>query len=187
LNSRKLIAFLLVVCGIVVLLAALLSRPRCPVELRVLAVGPSGIVDDSGKESSLVALSVSNIDCVAIMFDRNGDGEAEVEGRWITVEPSVNLDRIAAGRGMEESLIVPAGARTLRLRLRYQSETWKSRLMIRLGPNGRMWVAKSSLLCRLVWPDQYKTMPFPPRWKLVTLKVSVPNNEQRPATHNQRR
>src|SRR5262245_17253454 len=129
-RGRKLIVVLLVIGGSAILLVAFIRPPRRPVEMQLVGAEPSGMVSDDGTEAIMVTLKVSNRDYVAIMFDRAATCEARIGEHWFQVEQPVSLGRIAAGQGAEESLVVPGATRALRLRLSYQSETWKSRLMV---------------------------------------------------------
>jgi hypothetical protein len=163
-----------VMAGVATLLAMSIWRLRCPVEVKVVSVEPSAMMSDDGKEIIRVTLSVSNRDSVSVMFDRVATLQAKVEDRWVEVKQVINLGRIAPDRISEKMLVMPGGAKACRLQLNYQSEIWKVRLMVSLGLTGRKLVAKSPWLCKWVWPDQWKTMRTPPRWKQITLEVLLP-------------
>jgi len=181
-RKRKVVVISTALAGVAILLAMSICPSRCPVELKLVGVEPSGMVNDEGKEAMLVTLSVSNRDSVSVMFETVTTFQAKIGGRWVEVKQAFGFDRIAPGRKSEEMLVMPGGTEACRLRFNYQSEIWKSRLMESLGPTGRRLVAKSPWLCKWVWPDQYKTMRVPPRWKQITVDVILPQSDAKYST-----
>jgi hypothetical protein len=145
---------------------------RAPVELKLVSATPIGSVN--GKEFMLLTLTISNRDSHSIVFNPVEDIEAKVGGRWIGVDQEFRGQLIAAGRKIQKSLFLPGGAKECRLRFRFhswnhQSDTWMSQLLRRLGPKAVRFVAKSQLLGKWVWPDEWNT-----GWKEVTLAVTIP-------------
>jgi hypothetical protein len=158
------------------LLAGLLWPARCPIEVRVAGVYQSGILDDVDAELLTVSLSVSNRDRVDVMFEAaKGFETKSAMGDWIPVKYAFTVSRISPGQQTSVLLLAPPATAACRLRLRYQTGVWKSRVMGPLGARGRTLVAKSHLLRKLVWPDELKTMPVPPHWKQTTIEAIFPN------------
>ena len=168
LNRRK---SLLLLLALVALSLTWLAWPRrCPVELKLAGLEP----EDSGGKSSLLTLSISNRDYVTIMFEDGAGFEARISNQWVEVPQRFSIPQIGSGGTKQLRLAVPTGASACRLRLNYQTQIWKERLMVKLGLSGRRLVAKSSWLRKLVWPDEMKTMPMPPLWKPVIFEMALP-------------
>ena len=156
------------------LLEALACSRQCPIEVRVANIEPSGMVNDAGAEMLLVSLTITNRDCVDVMFDAAKGFEARsAVGNWMPVTYEFTVARIAPGRQVSLLLLAPPATSACRLRLHYQTQIWKCRLMHRLGVRGRTLVARSRLLCKLVWPDELKTMPVPPHWRQTTIEAII--------------
>jgi hypothetical protein len=134
------------------------------------------MVDDGGNEELLVTLSISNRDKVSVMFDRSRAFEAKITNHWVQVEQAFRFTRLAPSQQAYVTLLMPAGTDACSLRLNYQSEIWKQRLMEAIGLRGRTLLAKSPLLCKWVWPDELRTMRVPPHWKQATLEVAFPRS-----------
>jgi len=159
------------------LLGALAWSRQCPIEVRVAAVEPSGMLDDAGGEMRTVTLNVINRDRVDVMFDAANGFEARLAaGDWMPVKYAFTVPRIPPGRQGSLLLLAPPATSACRLRLYYQTQIWKCRVMETLGVRGRTLVAKSHLLRKLVWPDELKTMPVPPRWRQTTIEAVIPEN-----------
>jgi hypothetical protein len=164
------------------LLARLLWYPQCPVEARVAALEPSGMLNDGGVELLMVTLNVSNRDRVAVMFeDARGFEARSARGDWVPVKCSFTVPRIDPGRQASVLLLAPPGSTACRLHLRYQTQIWKCRVIESLGVWGRTLVAKSPVLCKLLWPDELKTMPVPPHWRRRTIEVLFPTDTTSPS------
>jgi hypothetical protein len=157
------------------LLVVSLWPPRCPVKLTVVAVEPSTIFYFGEEEAMLVTLSVGNSDIVDVTY-QIPTFEANVGGRWIEMQQVGGFSRMSAGAKREEKLVMPGGT-ICRVQLRYAPETWKSRFIVRIGPTGRTWVAKSPWLCKWVWPDQYESMRMPAAWKTNTVEIVIPRRD----------
>jgi len=164
------------------LLEALAWSRQRPIDIRVATVEPSGMVNDAGAEMLLVSLSVSNRDCVDVIFDAaNGYEARSAVGDWTPVKYEFTVPRIAPGRQASVLLLAPPATSACRLRLHYQTQIWKCRVMERLGVRGRKLVAKSRLLCKLVWPDELKTMPVPSHWRQTTIEAVIPADTMSPS------
>lgn len=136
----------------------------------------------------MVTLSVSNRDRVDVMFEAATEFEAKpAVGDWVHVKYAFTVPRIAPGGQVPVLLLAPASTSACRLRLSYQTQIWKCRVMDSLGLRGRVLVAKSRLLRKLVWPDELKTMPVPPRWRQATIEAVFPAHASSPpaGTHNE--
>ena len=72
--------------------------------------------------------------------------------------------------------MVPAGTDACRLRVdfRMESPIWKTRLLGMIGLKGRTLVAKSPLLCKLLWPDELRTMRVSRHWSQTEVEVALP-------------
>jgi len=170
--------FMLVIMGLagLVLVAPcmmVLWPPGCPVTMQLERVEPSLMVDDGEKEPLLVTLSISNLDTVAVMFENGTNFLAKVAGHWEEVSQSFGFQVVHSKRKHEHMFLVPGGTEACRFRLHYQTEMWKSRLMATLGSKGRSVVAKVPWLYKRICPNQYATMPVPPRFRQIELDVSV--------------
>ena len=172
---RRYIGIVVVVIGFVALAAVLFGTLRSGFDMNVVNFEPSSMFDDAGREALLLTLSLRNRDSLAVNIKQITTFQAKVINRWIDVKQNITFDWIAPGRKSTWMLVVPAGTDACRFHLNYQSETWKSRLMVILGPTGRRLLAKSPLFVRKwLWPDQYKTTYVSPRWKQITLEVPLP-------------
>jgi hypothetical protein len=180
--------------GIATLLAMSVRPRRCPVELRVAGVEPSSMIYYGGRQAMLVTLSASNSDSVDVTYEIP-TFEAKVGGLWIVHihpfgEQQVGgVSRMSAGAKREEMLVMPGGTEACRVRLRYFSDTWKSRFIVSIRPTGRKWVAKSPWLRELVWPDPFESMRVQP-WKSNTVEIMIPQSDRKPralmpSAHNQ--
>jgi len=173
-------------------LLAVFGWPReCPVEMKVVAVEPSGMLDDAGGEMLMVTLSVRNRDRVDRVFEAaNGFEARSPVGDWMPVKYAFTVPRTAPGQQASVLLLAPPATSAYRLRLHYQTQTenWKCRVMEGLGVRGRTLVAKSPLLRKLVWSDDLKTMPVPPHWRQATIEAVTPGGTISPSggKHNNR-
>jgi hypothetical protein len=181
-HRRRVILAALIVVAAFGLLAGLVWPPRCPIKVRVAAVERSGMFIDSGRELLMVTLIVSNCDQVAVMFEAvNGFEAKSAEDDWMPMEQAFTIPQIGSGREASLVLFAPPATSACRLRLHYQTQIWKCRVMESLGLRGRTLVAKSRLLCKLVWPDELKTMSVPPRWRQTTIEAVIPENTISPS------
>jgi hypothetical protein len=76
-RARNLVALTVAAAGLLGLLATAALRSRCPVDLKLVSIEPSGMVDDDGTESWLVTLSMSNCSAgVLIGAQESGNAQA---------------------------------------------------------------------------------------------------------------
>lgn len=164
-------------CGIatVLLLAVLLLWPdSIPLTLTVTGVEPAGIVDESGNEMHVWSLTVTNTDSVRIIMGEHPALEFNVGDDWVATDQRLDFGRVEPNQGSTEELLLPTKATACRMRLTYQTETWKVRLLQFLGPSGRRQLAKMPWLAKHLWTDQRNTFPNPPSWREVKLTVDAP-------------
>jgi hypothetical protein len=110
---------------------------RQPV-LNVVRVEPAEIIDDTGKEMSLVTFTISNperrtnhVENLCFVGDSGRRIEAKVADRWIVVErPSLRLwgCQLGPGEKCEEEILLPTGTGACRLWLRYTGPGFSARL-----------------------------------------------------------
>jgi hypothetical protein len=169
-----------VISGIAMLMAAAwvisIWPPRCPVELRVVRLEPSSMIYYAGSNGVEITLTLENRDRVDVMYDNITTSAAKVGGRWIAWEMPqfIGGARMSAGGQMEGKIVIPVGTEACRVRVRYASETWRSRFMVSIGPAGRRWLAKSVWLRKFFWPEAFNTIPAPPSWKSTTVEIKMP-------------
>ena len=123
-------------------------------------------------------MTVSNSDIVDVTYDIP-TFDANVGGRWIEWQQVSGFSRMSAGAKRDEKLVMPGGIEVCRVRLRYYSDTWKSRFIASIGPTGRRCVTKSRWLRELVWPDPFESMRIQP-WKSNTVEIMIPRSDRKP-------
>ncbi len=144
-----------------------------PLKLTVTGVEPAGIVDEAGDEMQLWSLTVTNTDSVRILMEKQPAVEFRVGDNWVVTEKGLDFGRVEPNHGATEELLVPANATACRVRLTYQTEIWKVRLLQFLGTSGRRQLARVPWLVKHLWPDQRNTFPNPPRWRAADLTAEL--------------
>lgn len=168
-------------CGLgvaAILLVAVLWPASAPLELTLTNEEPSGVLDEEGRELSLVSLCIGNTDRVRVMIEKDPHFEINAGGRWKAVAQPLNFGRIDANGSLVEQIVVPANATGCRLRLRYQTETWRSRLHARIGDSGRRRLLRIPWLCKMLWVDSWNTFPNPPRWREADLTIQLGDSRE---------
>jgi hypothetical protein len=174
------------------LLAVLVSHSRSPIELQVVTIEPSGMVDDAGRVPPLITVRAIN----------RSVGDALIqgtEGGWIAVEAKVNNDWVKtenacsfgglivpAGRSyLEENkcmLVVPAGSEACRVRLKYTLCPVRWRFWLALGDSTKRIVRKLPILDKWLERDaevQYQNWmkgKLRPHWREVTPELRLPSS-----------
>jgi hypothetical protein len=184
-RARNLVALTVAAAGLLGLLATAALRSRCPVDLKLVSIEPSGMVDDDGTESWLVTLSMSNCSAgVLIVAQESGNAQAKVAGRWVEAEYFSSIGDLAQHATKEVLLFVPSGTDACRLGIKYLPEPLHLRMMwipARLGLWRYSWYR--ALACRVFpvgWLEPLRSdyIGRSPHWRLMSPKVTFP---QRPA------
>jgi hypothetical protein len=181
-RPRRLIFVTAAVAGVAGLLAVLVWPSRCPITVKLVNVEPAGVIDDAGLEMSLVTLAVSSCaeavpsaNHTLYLGNRRANVEAKVANRWVEVQDSFYLDRLAPGEESEVTLLLPAGTEICRLHLKYALASWKWRLAgllarcgMRMSPKFYRWVG---------WPEGRN-----PRWSVTSVELSLAPRSARQAS-----
>ena len=136
----------------------------------------------------LVTLKPKNADIVDVVYDMPAF-EANVGGAGLLMNcPSnshsltitfphgpVEVAGSVQGRNQVEKLVMPGDTEVCRVKLLYFSDTWKSRLNVRIGSIGRSWVAKSRWLSKWLAPEPFGGIPVQP-WKVKSVEITIPQN-----------
>jgi len=173
---HRAIVVALLLSGVAGLVAALVSASRCPLEVKLSAIEPSGIVDDHANEYLLIYLTIRNRENRSSVFEANCSIQAELTNCWVEMPRTFAVSTIFPGKSATAFLIVPAetDACRLRVKLRMACQTWKARLLDMTGLRGRTLLANSPLLCKLVWPDERRAVRVSRRWRQITVDVALP-------------
>lgn len=166
-------------------MVAVLWPVSVPLGLTLANVEPSGVQDEEGRELSLLSLRISNNDRVGVMIEKDPIIEINVGGQWHAVAQRLDFGRIGTGRSSVDHIAVPANAAGCRLRLRYQTETWRSRLSERLGDSGRRRLLEVPWLAKRLWVDSWSTFPNPPRWRAADLSIKFRDSWESSRTASQ--
>jgi hypothetical protein len=191
-RGRKLIAIAAAFAAAAASLAGLLAitaRPsRCPVDLKLMSMAPSGTVGDDGRELWLVTLSISNCSAGALTFTQDWMSvEAKVAGRWVQANNLSYLRDLLRHGKTEALVLLPPGTDACRLGIKYVPEPLHLRLM---------WIPAKLGLWRQPWYRGLARRVFPvgwfeplrsdyvgrsPHWRLMHPEVAFPRRSPSPA------
>lgn len=184
-RTRKLIAFGVVAAGLLGFLATPSWPSRCPVDLKLVAIEPSGTVDDDGAEAWLVTLSMSNCSAsILTVAYESANAQAKVANRWVKMEYLSGIGDLWRHATKEVLLLVPFSADACRLGIKYLPEPLHLRLMRMSAKLGLWRYSWYRALARRVFPVGWLEplrsdyIGRSPHWRLVSPEVTFP---QRPA------
>ena len=133
-RGRKLIAvaaaFAAAAAGLAGLLAITARPSRCPVDLKLMSMAPSGVVGDDGRELWLVTLSISNCSAGVLTFAQEWMSvEAKVANRWVEANNLSYLSDLSRHGKRAVLVLLPFGTDACRLGIKYVPEPLHLRLM----------------------------------------------------------
>lgn len=166
--------------GVLALVAAAFWPSRCPVDVKLVRMEGSGVVDDDGTEAWLLTLSISNRSGGVLNFPREKPGaDASVNSLWVGAQSISAIDDLMPGKEKELLVVVPFRADSCRLQIRYLAEPLKLRLTRALGTLGMWRHSWSRALGKRVFPVGW-VQPLrsdyvgrSPRWRLVSPEVPL--------------
>ena len=186
---RKSVAVLVAAACVVGGPTVLFWLRRPPLDLTLASIEPADIFDDDGVEMWLATLSLSNHSAVPLVIeDKSTEVQARVGKQWVPgLEPS-QFTGLGPRRAAEMLVLLPHGAQSLQLQLRYDKAfplsrrvtDWLARVFPRLYRN-RLF---GSALVRYYYNVRFN----PPRhWRpLVTPELVLPERISRvPQVTNQ--
>ena len=166
--------------GALALGVAALWPARCPVDVKLVRMEASGVVDDDGTEPWLVTLSISNRTGGVLSFPKEKPGvEAGVNGLWVGAQSISALGDFLDGRQRELLVLVPFRADSCRLRIKYLPERLPLMLVRTLGNLGMWRYSWSRALGKRVipvgWLEPLRSdfVGRSPRWRLTTPEVPL--------------
>ena len=172
-HARRLVAIVVPVVGVAGLLAAWMWSSRCPVELKLVSMEPSGILDDTEKEFSLVTLGVRPFHRGSFVFaDQYITVEAKVANRWVETRNRSTLIWTEPGNDREVQFLLPFGAQACRLHLKYAPESLSLRLWRHLGLRWQRKVYASPKLVHWFWPKQNSILRS--NWRSIRPELAFP-------------
>ncbi|MCX6923360.1 MAG: hypothetical protein NT154_09155 [Verrucomicrobia bacterium] len=180
---RRPIVVTLLLAGVAGLIAALVPPSRCPLEVKLSRIVPSGIFNDDGNEYLLMYLTIRNRETRSFIFEANWTIQAKLTNCWGEVPQIPAFPTIYPGKTATALAMVPAGMDACRLRVNFRMayQTWKARLLEMIGLRGRTLLAKSPLLCKLVWADARQAVRVSRHWRQSTVEVAFPPRGAEPA------
>jgi hypothetical protein len=195
---RSFVAVTVAAAGFLGLLSTASWSSRCPVDLKLVSIEPSGMIGDDGTEPWIVTLSMSNCSPeVLIVAHDSGNPQAEVTNRWVEAEYVSSIGDLGRHATKQVLLLVPSGTDACRLGIKYLPEPLHLRLMWMSAKLGLWRYSWSRALGYRVFPSGW-TEPFrsdymgrSPHWRLMSPEVAFPQGPARPAetsdrTHNNR-
>lgn len=196
-RGRKLFA-VAAAAGIAGLLAITARPSRCPVDLKLMSMAPSGTVEDDGREPWLVTLSISNCSAGVLTFAQEWMSvEAKVANRWVEANNLAYLGGLARHGKGEVLVLLPSGTDACRLRIKYLPEPLHLRLMSMPAKLGLWRYSWYRALARRVFPVGWVEplrsdfIGGSPHWRLMHPEVAFPQRSTGPAgtldrTHSNR-
>jgi hypothetical protein len=197
-RARKIASIGVAATGALVLFAAAFWPSRRPVDVKLVRMERSGMIDDDGTEPWLVALSISNRSGGVLTLAEETVGvEACVNSLWVGAKPVGTVSNLRRGSQSELLVLVPFRAGSCRLRIRYLPEPLKLRFTRTLANLGMWRHSWSRALARRLFPVGWLEplrsdyVGRSPRWKVVTPEVPLdPRTAGHPGSfsraHNER-
>ncbi len=168
---------------VALLLAFAWARP-CPLDLKLVSVETCDVWDEAGNQPVLVTLSLSSQDRVSVLSQTNAAFQARINNRWVDLNQTLKPGTIRPGQGYQAPVLMPAGTDACRLSLDYQYQyelrTWKHGFIDLIGLRARTFVAKSPILSKWVWPDEFEVIRVASESKRVTLEMSLLRHDVQP-------
>jgi hypothetical protein len=185
---------LLLAAGLIAALVAATVVPwpaPCPVQVELVAIEASGLLDDDGSEPMLVTVRVSNLGPSPVSIEGVRPTSVRVGPTWVRLEVDHWLGkvvpgtaaRITPGTARDELIVVPAKAEACRVWLKYDrfprstaplSELFKQMIVKHLGARLRTHIATTPWLAKRLWPDPFNRRQHSPRWTDLTVELAMP-------------
>ncbi len=180
-RARKLLAGGVAATGLVGLLVATSWPSRCPVDLKLVGMAPSGTMDDDGSESWLVTLSISNCSAGVLFVAREWlNAEAKVANHWVEAADLESLGDLPRHGTREVLILAPFRADACRLHINYLPEPLHLRLMklsAKLGLWRHAWYRALALRVFPVgWLEPLRSdyVGRSPHWRRMSPEVMLP-------------
>ena len=177
---RKATLIAVAAAGALALVAAAFWPSRCPVDVKLVRMEGSGVVEDDGTEPWLVTLSIINCSGGVLTFPKEPPGvEASVDSLSVGAQSISAIDDLGPGKQKELLVLVPFRADSCRLQIRFLPEPLKlrfARTLANLGMWGHSWsraLGKRVFPVGWIQPLRSDYIGRSPRWRLASPEVRL--------------
>jgi hypothetical protein len=188
-RGSKRLAIGIAAVGLVGFALAIGWPSRRPIELKLVGMSPSGMMDDDGSEPWLVTLSVSNCSAGVLTVSKEWlNVEAKVANRWVQATNRASVGDLARHETREVLILVPFGADSCRLGIEYLPEPLHLRLIGVAGDLGVWQHSWCRALARRVFPVRWLEplrsdyVGRSPHWRRMKTEIALPQGSASNAT-----
>jgi hypothetical protein len=165
---RKPVLFAVIAVGLAVLVFERCWPSRPQIAVKFARIEHGEIIDDTGAESWLVALTLTNLSGTSLYFSHDWiTVETKIAEHWVETENRLHLSGLGPDGCSELALILPFASDGCRVHLRFASTSFEYRL---IGQLERLHVRLPAAVYRWAYPPEGKR----PSWRTVSLDVVLP-------------